>query len=240
VKPFVRIRAAFAAIVALAALTALAALGNPAPAQPAKGATTFIGTLPADPPARVAIVIEGDRFLAYACGQTDDFNKAASAWFSGTIQNGKIEAKNDGKTLSATLADGKVRGSLTIPGREREFTAKPVSANAIAGLYRAAREVKGDTVVMGWIVDAQHQVVGGCQSKRQLPVALKPAKPLPPPPPPPTAEEPPPDPPAEQKKEAQELIIGQIEEEPGVALQGEKVTSATKPPAGKVVRSSKK
>src|SRR5262245_65345538 len=99
-------------------------------------ATTFIGTLPADPPARVAVVVEGDNFLAYACGQTDEFNQAASAWFKGAIRNGRIEATVDGKTLSAVLTGGTIRGSLTIPGREREFTAKPVPPTAIAGLYR--------------------------------------------------------------------------------------------------------
>lgn len=213
----------------LSSLLVLAALGGPAAAQPTKGATTYIGTLPAEPPARVAVVVEGEKFLAYACGQTDDFNRAASAWFSGTVQNGRIEAKVDGKTLSAALADGAVKGALAIAGREREFTAKPVSASAIAGLYRAVRAGKDDTVVMGWIVDAQHQVVGGCQSKKYPPVALKPAKPLPPPPPP--AEEPKP----EQKQKTEEALIGQFESEPGVALVGEKVTSATDLPTGKVV-----
>jgi hypothetical protein len=174
-------------LTALGAFLALVASGGSASAQPAKAApgaaTTFIGTLPAEPPARVAVVVEGDKFLAYACGQTDDFNRAASAWFRGTVQNGRIEAKVDGKTLSAALADGTIRGSLAIEGREREFTAKPVPPKAIAGLYRATREGKDDTLVMGWIVDAQHQVVGGCQGKKRLPIALKPAKPLPPPPP---------------------------------------------------------
>jgi hypothetical protein len=223
----------------LGSLFALVAFGGPAAAQP-KGATTFIGTLPAEPPARVAVVVEGDKFLAYCCGQTDDFNKAASAWFSGSVKNGRIEAKVDGKTLSAALTAGTVRGSLAIAGRDREFTAKPVAPTAIAGLYRATREANGDTVVMGWIVDAQHQVVGGCQSKKYPPIALKPAKPLPPPPPPPVADEPPPEPPAEQKEQAADSLIGQIEEEPGVALQGEKVASAVKPPAGKVVRAAKR
>lgn len=220
----------------LGSLVALVAFGDSASAQPTKaapGATTFIGVLPAEPPARVAIVIEGDKFLAYVCGQTDDFNRAASAWFRGTIQNGLIEAKVDGKILSATLADNTIRGSVAIAGRDREFTAKSVSPNAVAGLYRAAREVNGDTVVMGWIVDAKHQVVGGCHSKKQQPIALKPAKPLPPPPPP--AEVPPP----EQKQQTEELLIGQVEEEPGVAVQGEKVTSATNPPTGKVVAQKK-
>ena len=215
--------------------------GDAGAAQPAKAktATTFIGTLPAEPPARVAIVVEGDTFLAYACGQTDDFNKVASAWFKGTVKNGRIESTEDGKTLSAVLKDGVARGSLTAAGKEREFTAKPVAPTAIAGLYRATKEVNGDPLVLGWIVDAKHQVVGGCQGKKQPPIALKPAKPLPPPPPPP-AEEPPPEPPAEQKQQAEESLIGQFESEPGVAVQGEKVTSAVKPPTGKIVRAQKK
>jgi hypothetical protein len=220
----------------LSSLLVLATFGGPASAQPAKGAksaTTYIGTLPAEPPARIAVVVEGEKFLAYACGQTDDFNRAASAWFSGTVENGRIEAKVDGKALSAALSDGAVKGSLAIAGRDREFTAKPVSAGAIAGLYRAVRAGKDDTIVMGWIVDAQHQVVGGCQSKKYPPVALKPAKPLPPPPPP--AEEPKP----EQKQKAEESLIGQFESAPGVALVGEKVTSASELPAGKVVEAPK-
>src|SRR5437870_11910502 len=115
-------------------ITVLISVGVAGAAQPAKAktATTFIGTLPAEPPARVAIVVEGDTFLAYACGRTDDFNQAASAWFTGTIQNGRIEAKVNEKKLSATLADGTIRGSLTAAGREREFTAKPVPSTAIA------------------------------------------------------------------------------------------------------------
>jgi hypothetical protein len=218
----------------LVAVLAVLVAGGTAAAQPT--ATTFVGTLPAEPPARVAIVVEGDAFLAYACGQTDDFNRAASAWFKGTIQKGRIEATEGGKRLSAALADGTIRGSITAEGKEREFTAKPVPATAIAGLYRATKEAKGDTFVMGWIVDAKHQVVGGCQSKKQRPVALKPVKPLPPPPPP--AQEPPP----EDKQQAEESLIGQVELEPGASLtslQGEKVTSAVNPPAGKVVAAPK-
>jgi hypothetical protein len=217
-------------------LAVLGAVGSVAAAQPvkAKPATTYIGTLPAEPPARIAVVIEGETFLAYACGQTDDFNKSASAWFKGTVKTGRIEATEDGKELSAVLADGTIRGSLTAEGKEREFTAKPVPPTAIAGLYRATKEVKGDALVLGWIVDAKHQVVGGCQGGKRSPVALKPAQPLPPPPPP--AEEPKP----EEKQEAEESLIGQFEEEPGVRVQGEKVTSAVKPPVGKVVRAATK
>src|SRR3982751_6582871 len=102
----------------------LVSVGVAGAAQPAnaKTATTFIGTLPAEPPARVAIVVEGDTFLAYACGQTDDFNQAASAWFKGTVKNGRIEATADGKKLSAALGAGAVTGTLTAEGKEREFT----------------------------------------------------------------------------------------------------------------------
>ena len=131
---------------------------------PAPAATTYIGTLHAEPPARVAIVVEGDTFLAYACGKTDDFNQAASAWFKGTVQKGRIEAAVDGKKLAASLGEGIIRGTLTTDRRDREFIAKPVPPNAIAGLYRATKDVKGDSLVMGWIVDAKHRVVGGARA----------------------------------------------------------------------------
>src|SRR3954470_22583780 len=98
-----------------AVVLTLLAVGGAGAAQPGKArpATTFIGTLPAETPARVAIVVEGDAFIAYACGQTNDFNKAASAWFKGTVKNGRIEATVGDKKLSAAIADGTVRGSLT-------------------------------------------------------------------------------------------------------------------------------
>jgi len=45
-----------------------------------KPAVTYIAVLPSEPPARIAIIVEGDTFLAYACGKTDEFNSANSAW----------------------------------------------------------------------------------------------------------------------------------------------------------------
>lgn len=187
--------------------------------------------LPAEPPARIAVVVEGDTFLAYACGKTDEFNQAHSAWFKGSVKDGRLEATVGGKTFAAAVEKGTVRGSLVTDGKEKEFTAKPVPAAAIAGLYRATREVDGDPLVFGWIVDAKHQVAGGCQGKKQKPFALQPKAPLPPP-----AETPPP----EQKQQAEELIVQQVDADPGVAVQGEKVTSAVNPPAGKVIREKKK
>ena len=86
-----------------------------------------------------------------------------------------------------------------------------------------------EPLVLGWIVDAKNQVVGGCQGTKRKPVALQLAKAIPPPSP--ANAEP------EQKKEAEELIVKQFEQEPELAVQGEKVTSALKPPAGKIVRS---
>ena len=197
--------------------------------------TTFIGVLPAEPPARIAVVVEGNAFLAYACGHTDEFNQAASAWFKGTVTNGCIEGSINGKALAAVMDRGQIRGTLTTDGdREREFTAKPVSPTAVAGLYRATKDVDGDTLVFGWIVDAKHQLVGGCQGKKKKAVALQAKKPLPPAPP---VNE---DPPAEEKKQAEDLLVQQVDEEPEVAVQGEKVTSAVQPPAGKVLKSQKK
>lgn len=205
-----------------------------APPASAADATTYIGVLPAEPPARIAVVLEGDAFLAYACGKTDEFNQAHSGWFKGKLSNGRMEATVGDKTFTATLEKGAVRGSLaTGEGRGKEFTAKPVAATALAGLYRATREVDGDPLVLGWIVDAKHQVAGGCQGKKRKAFALQPKAPLPPPPP---ADE---LPPAEQQQ-AEEFIVQQVDADPGVAVQGEKVKSAVNPPAGKLVRAAKK
>lgn len=214
------------------AATVLSCLTAPAADSPA---TTFIGVLPAEPPARIAVVVEGNTFLAYACGRTDEFNRAASAWFKGTVTAGRLEATAGDLRLSATLENRAVRGALTTAGdREREFTARPVSPTAVAGLYRAVKEVDGDALVYGWIVDAKHQVVGGCRGKKKPAVALQANKPLPPAPP---ANE---DPPADEKRQAEDLIVQQVDEEPEVAVQGEKVTSAVTPPAGKVLKNRKK
>lgn len=213
-----------------AALAALLACHAAAPA-----ADTYIGVLPGEPAGRVAVVVEGKTFLAYACGKTDEFNQANSAWFKGTIENGRIDAAADGKSLKASLDGGVIRGSVSGDGdHDREFTAKPVPRTAVAGLYRATREINGDALVLGWIVDAKHQVVGGCRGSKSKPIALQPAKPLPPPPPVPA------EPPPAVQQQAEELLVQQFEEEPDVAVQGEKVTSVSKPPAGKVVAAGKK
>jgi hypothetical protein len=205
-----------------------------AAAQPAPPAVTYVGVVPAEPPARVAVVVEGDAFLAYVCGKTDDFNQAAAAWFKGTVRGGAIESEVDGKRLSAVVEGGTVRGTVEAGGRARSFTAAPVSG--VAGLYRAAR---GDRV-FGWVVDAKHQVVGGCHAKSRPPVALTIARPLTPP----AAKQPgvkvavKQPPPA--KAEIAELLVEQVDEEPGVAVQGERVESAVNPPAGRVVPVPKK
>lgn len=209
-----------AASAAAALVVACAAAAQPA--TPA--AVTYVGVVPAEPPARVAVVVEGDAFLAYVCGRTDDFNAVAAAWFKGTVRGGAIDAAVDGKRLSAVVADGTVRGTVEAGRRARGFTAAPVGG--VPGLYRAARGER----VFGWIVDSRHQVVGGCHAKSRPPVALTPARPLPPPAPKqpaPTAE-------------VEELLVEQVDEEPGVAVRGQRVESAAHPPSGRVVAAPRK
>lgn len=213
-----------AASAAAALVVACAALAQPA--SPA--AVTYVGVVPAEPPARVAVVVEGDTFLAYVCGKTDDFNAVGAAWFKGTVRGGVIDAETDGKRLSAGVAGGTVRGSVEAGGRARGFTAAPVSG--VAGLYRAARGER----VFGWVVDANHQVVGGCHSKSRPPVALAVARPLTPPAPKQPGAK------AAGKAEVEELLVEQVDEEPGVAVQGQRVESAANPPSGRVVAAAKK
>jgi hypothetical protein len=197
-------------------------------------ATTYIGVLPSEPPARVAVVVEGDSFVAYVCGATDDFNRHASAWFKGEIRNRRIESTANGKTLSAELGDGSLRGTLSAEGKTREFTAKPVAANGLPGLYRATREQGDDRQVLGWIVDEKRVVVGGCHGSKSSPVALKPAKQ------PPQVKAKANVPPKETAENGDgDLQIRQVDDESGEGVEGEKVQSAVTLPPGKPVRAAK-
>jgi hypothetical protein len=213
-----------AASAAAALVVVCAAAARPTP----PAVVTYVGVVPAEPPARVAVVVEGDAFLAYVCGRTDDFNQAAAAWFKGTVRGGKIDAETNGKRLSAVVEGGTVRGSVEAEGRTRGFTAAPVGG--AAGLYRAARGER----VFGWVVDANHQVVGGCHSKSRPPVALTVARPLTPPAPKQPGAK------VAAKAEVEELLVEQVDEEPGVAVQGQRVESAVNPPPGRVVPVPKK
>lgn len=133
-----------------------------APEAPAAAATTFIGELKGAPEsARIAVVVDGDKFVAYVCSGDQPFNDAFSRWLRGGANAGKLAAKTDcGATLTAAAAEDAVTGTLSKGGKTHEFTARRIAGDSNAGLFRAAEEVGDDAYVIGWIADEKDVVVG--------------------------------------------------------------------------------
>src|SRR5437870_10598879 len=54
---------------------------------PAAPFTTFVGEIKGAPEsARIAFVIEGDKFVAYVCSADEAFNNQFSRWFRGDVK----------------------------------------------------------------------------------------------------------------------------------------------------------
>ena len=86
--------------------------------------TTYIGELNGAPEsARIAFVVEGDKFVAYVCSGDKPFNEGFSRWLRGDVKDGKMSVTVDEIQLTATLKDDRVSGTLK-KGTAHEFTAK--------------------------------------------------------------------------------------------------------------------
>jgi hypothetical protein len=129
---------------------------------------------------RVAVVVEGERWLVYVCGESNGANRAASRWWKGAADGDSFTAAADGATLSAERDGGKIVGALTTKdGASCHFVASKVAPGSRAGAYRATATGKSGVHVLSWIVDTEGFVVG-CNHGDGKRAALKPAK-LPPP-----------------------------------------------------------
>ena len=126
----------------------------PSPATPAAGpGLTYAGKVSGGG-ASIAIAVRGGQAVAYFCD-----GKTAEAWLQGTVTNGVIAMTGDhNASLTGSIANGAAYGTITAVGREWTFTAPMVTAPS--GLYRAAAQVRGATVVGGWIVLANGEQVG--------------------------------------------------------------------------------
>lgn len=123
-------------------------------------ATTYIGELAGAPEsARVAFVVEGDKFVAYVCSGDQPFNNTFSRWFRGDVKGGGMAVTADGVELKATLKDGTVSGTLK-KDKTHAFTARAIPGDANAGLFRAGERFGDDDYVVGWIIDEKENVVG--------------------------------------------------------------------------------
>src|SRR5262245_47631312 len=127
---------------------------------PAAPFTTYIGELKDAPEsARVALVVEGSKFVAYVCSADHPFNTTFSRWLRGDVKAGQLTATKDGITLTATLKGDTVTGSIT-KGKTHEFSAKAIAPDANAGLFRASETFNEDDYIVGWIVDEKGEIVG--------------------------------------------------------------------------------
>ena len=166
-------------------------------------ADRYVGAVEGFPGAvRIAVVIEGERWLAYACGDSDRVNESVSRWWKGSTTSGVFVSDEEGATLTAKTEGKKITGVLqTKEGASHSFVASKVAPGARAGVYRASTTAKSGEHQLSWIVDADGLVVG-CNKGNGKRVALKPAKLAPPIPKPVAKRKPKPD--ADAEAEAEE------------------------------------
>jgi hypothetical protein len=150
-----------------AAMSLVLLFGASAPAdeKPAAG-RTYIGVLDGAPKnSLIAIVVQGNEVLAYACGEEEAFNMRTARWFRGAAADGEVLATTDGVKLTATIGKDAVAGTLTgSDGKALKFKATPAGEHA--GLFRAEGTVEGEDHVAGWIADGKETVVGSHHKKK--------------------------------------------------------------------------
>lgn len=147
-------------------------------AETTTAATTFIGELKGAPEsARVAVVLDGDKFVAYVCSGDQKFNDSYSRWLRGDVKGGVMTATADKVELKASAKGGTVTGSVSRDGKTHEFTAAAVAGDSNAGLFRAGEAFGDDDYVIGWIVDDKENVVGTGGKRGGTIQTLNPPKP---------------------------------------------------------------
>jgi len=137
--------------------------GDPPAATASAFPSTYVGELKGAPAgSRVAVVVEGDAFTAYACSPDAEFNKTDARWFKGTLAAGKGTAAVDGREFAAEVKGNTV--AVVIKGGAKEYTASAVEVGeSEAGLYRHDEKQGDEPKVTGWILSTDGSVVGNTQ-----------------------------------------------------------------------------
>jgi serine/threonine-protein kinase len=108
----------------------------------------------ADGGASVAVAVKAGRAVAYVCD-----GRRVEAWLQGSAADGTLSLQgSSGATLTGSLADIDLAGTVTVDGAPRQFTAAP--ATPPAGLYRANAANRGLLDRIGWIVQPDGSTVG--------------------------------------------------------------------------------
>jgi hypothetical protein len=135
-----------------------------ATAAQAGKAVSYVGKLNGGPTsARVAVVADGDDFIAYVCSSDDAFNQKASRWFKGKLEDGKFSTEPDGLKLNGAITASGLKGTLS-GEEEMTFSAKATDNATMAGLFRAEFNDGEDDMIGGWIVDEEDEAVGAANS----------------------------------------------------------------------------
>lgn len=125
---------------------------SPTPAK-AAGPITYAGNVDGGA-ATLAIAIKDGQAIAYVCD-----GRKAEAWLKGTAEGGQLTLTGAHEaTVTGSYGNGKVAGTVRVAGKSWTFSL--ASVKPPSGLYRAAANVNGATVVGGWIVLADGTQVG--------------------------------------------------------------------------------
>jgi len=111
-----------------------------------QAARTFVGRVAAST-LQVAVVVRQGSVVAYVCD-----GRSIGRWMTGSADGSRLVARaEDGSTLRATLAGGRVQGRVHLAGASaRRFSA--VGAEGGRGLFRRVRAAGGRREVLGWIL----------------------------------------------------------------------------------------
>ena len=158
----VQLRRGFGRVGTLSVLLCASAAADEKPAA----SQTYIGVIDGAPKnSLIAVVVEGNEVLAYACSEDETFNTSNGRWFRETAADGELQAANDGVKLAATIGKDAVAGTLTGPDKKAlKFKALPAAENA--GLFRAEGKAEDEEHVAGWIADGKGTVVGSRHHKK--------------------------------------------------------------------------
>jgi hypothetical protein len=165
----------YVSLIALLTLTAVAC-GAPSPtivAGPSTaGAKSYIAKVEgASASARVGIVVEANKFVAYVCSLDDAFNLSTSRWYKGNLDaNGNVQGTSpDGVEFKGTVSGDRFTGTLVNTAKKSmAFNGSLVPTDGKTGLYRGAGKYGGVDVVVGSVLDPDGTFAATVQKKDKI------------------------------------------------------------------------
>lgn len=128
-----------------------------------EGAVSYIAKIDGAPEsARIGLVIENHKFIAYVSSLDDTFNVSTARWFSGTADGDGTFAgiSEDGVKINGSTYGNSFTGYVTnLQGDRFIFRGSPIPAGGPAGIYQGVGEYDGQPVIVGAVVDESNMFV---------------------------------------------------------------------------------